>query len=82
LSASSLAATSGGSGSDDGKLFENASLTALTYKTQLVAGTNYFVKAKIGEMIFHVRIYKDLQGNLKLSKVVGPKTEEDKIEYF
>lgn len=41
--------------------------TAVSYKTQVVAGVNYFVKVRTGtddsdHLI--VRIYKDLQGNV------------------
>jgi len=62
--------------------FKTANMTAMGHKTQLVAGTNYFVRTKIGDYIFHVRIYRDLQKNVSLSKVIGPKNASDPIEYF
>jgi len=62
--------------------FNSANLTALGHKTQVVAGTNYFVRTKIGDYIFHVRIYRDLKQNASVSKVAGPKKESDPIEYF
>jgi len=81
--ATSSLASSGGNGSSNSKLFENAKLTAVKYKTQVVAGTNYFVKIKVGDNhVFFARIYRDLQGNVSLNKVVGPKGIDDSIEYF
>ncbi|CAL8112719.1 unnamed protein product [Orchesella dallaii] len=62
--------------------FKSANLTALGHKTQVVAGTNYFVRTKIGDYIFHVRIYRDLKQNASVSRVTGPKKESDPIEYF
>ncbi|XP_045198070.2 cystatin-B-like [Mercenaria mercenaria] len=60
---------------------------AVTYKTQLVAGTNYFVKIKIhpnGECI-HARIYQQLPhtgGALEVTSVQTNKQEADAVEYF
>lgn len=36
------------------------SLTVIIYKTQVVAGVNYLVKAKADEQIIHVKIAKPL----------------------
>lgn len=36
------------------------SLTVIVYKTQVVAGVNYLVKAKADEQIVHVKIAKPL----------------------
>jgi len=53
------------------------------YKTQLVAGTNFFVKVKIGEGDFvHARIYRDLQGAVTLHSIEDPKAEGDDLTYF
>lgn len=62
--------------------FKTADITPLGHKTQIVAGVNYFVRTKIGQYIFHVRIYRDLQRNASVTKVIGPKQESDPIEYF
>jgi len=57
--------------------------TPVHYKTQVVAGTNFFVKVKIGEGDFvHARIYRDLQGNVTLHSLQDPKGEEDDLAYF
>eukprot|EP00105_Crassostrea_gigas_P024754 XP_011445117.1 PREDICTED: cystatin-A [Crassostrea gigas] len=57
---------------------------ALTYRTQTVAGTNYFIKVKIQEprpRFIHVRIYATLNNR---SKVAGVKVarQYDPILYF
>jgi len=56
---------------------------AVAYKTQVVAGTNYFVKVKVGDDDhLHVRIYKDLQDNKEVSGVQTGKKHEDPVDYF
>eukprot|EP01098_Paradermamoeba_levis_P003020 TRINITY_DN1415_c0_g1_i1.p1 TRINITY_DN1415_c0_g1~~TRINITY_DN1415_c0_g1_i1.p1 ORF type:complete len:115 (-),score=45.30 TRINITY_DN1415_c0_g1_i1:110-409(-) len=40
-----------------------------TYKTQVVAGTNYFVKIDIGSREVHARIFKDLQQHVSLHSI-------------
>lgn len=59
-------------------------ITVLSYKTQVVAGTNYFVKTKIGKSFFLLRIYEPLpsQGQPSLDGVKGPIKESDPIVYF
>lgn len=66
----------------DATKFKNSSIDVLSYKTQVVAGLNYFVKVRIDGKIFHLRIYKHFSGSLELSKVAGPKPESDPIAYF
>jgi cystatin-A/B len=55
------------------------------YKTQVVAGTNFFVKLLVGEgepKIVHARIYRNLQGEVSLHSVTEEKAHEDDVEYF
>ncbi|KAG8224864.1 hypothetical protein J437_LFUL006457 [Ladona fulva] len=53
------------------------------YKSQVVAGTNYFVKVHIGmEKYIHLRIYKNLQKEITLHGVQDEKSELDEISYF
>jgi len=81
--ATALLATSGDSNSNTpNNLFDAETPKAISYKTQIVAGTNYFIKTRLGNHIFHVRLYRDLQGNLSVTKVIGPKAESDPIKYF
>ncbi|KAM3935838.1 cystatin-B-like [Leptodactylus fuscus] len=59
---------------------------ALTFKTQLVAGTNYFVKVDVGnDQCIHLRIYKNLPHageQLSLTSTQINKTKEDEIVHF
>lgn len=59
---------------------------AVSYGTQVVAGTNYFIKVKVGEgKYIHVRVFRPLpcnNGSLELSAVEEGKTEQDPIAYF
>jgi glutaredoxin len=61
----------------------------INYKTQLVAGLNYFVKIqvnRINQRCVHVRIYKPLPHTKKQPELYAhidyPKTVEDPIVYF
>jgi len=36
------------------------------YKKQIVSGTNHFFTAKIGDSSYEIKVYEDLNGNLKL----------------
>ncbi|OCT93614.1 cystatin-A [Xenopus laevis] len=51
--------------------------------TQVVAGINYFFKVKVGSVEFiHIRIYEDLQGNVKLSNVKDCQTIDSPLVSF
>ncbi|GFN99280.1 cystatin-b [Plakobranchus ocellatus] len=59
---------------------------AIEYKTQVVAGTNYFVKVQVSDSEFiHLRIFKALPHVNALPKLAGQqlgKSGEDALEYF
>ena len=56
---------------------------AVSYKTQVVAGTNFFVKVKVGDDKYvHLTVWKKLPaqgGALVLSKAEGGKTLADPL---
>ncbi|XP_072307459.1 cystatin-B-like [Eucyclogobius newberryi] len=67
-----------------GKKYET--FVAKTYTTQVVAGTNYFVKIHVGgDDHVHVRIFKGLPhtgGELKVHGLQEAKSHHDEIGYF
>lgn len=58
-------------------------MTLLGFKTQVVAGINYFCKVDIGEDdVAHLRIYQGFDQNVELHGVLYPKGRDHPIEYF
>merc|ERR1711991_164565 len=69
------------------KLEKQVSLLEVhSYKTQVVAGVNYFVKVNLGENEYIVvRCFEDLPHNknsVKLIAIEKNKKESDPIDYF
>ena len=56
---------------------------AVKFKTQVVAGTNYLIKVKVGpEQYVHIKVWKKLPcygGELNLSEAEGGKTLADPL---
>lgn len=64
-----------------GRVFEK--FDAVSYKTQLVNGINYFIKVHVGnEEHLHLRAYKTFQNEISLIAYQEAKSLEDEIEYF
>ena len=62
-------------------------MRATHYKTQVVAGMNYFVRVHIGDgKHIHLRIYKHFSGTVNLHEVMhhgaGGVAESEQLEYF
>ncbi|XP_005071579.1 cystatin-A [Mesocricetus auratus] len=59
---------------------------AIEYKTQVVAGVNYFIKVDVGNSQYvHLKVYKGLPGQnegLQLSGYQTDKTKDDELSYF
>ena len=56
---------------------------AVSFTTQVVAGTNYFVKVDCGEEgHVHLKIWKQLDNSTELSAVQAGKGPEDAIGFF
>jgi cystatin-A/B len=60
-------------------------LKAVSYRTQVVAGTNYLVKVDGGHEHLHVKIYEPLPHTgepAKVSAVQTKKTHADELAFF
>ncbi|XP_071415555.1 cystatin-B-like [Pithys albifrons albifrons] len=68
----------------EGKTFDV--FTAVEFKTQVVAGTNYFIKVHVGNDEFmHLRVFKSLPHEskpLSLHSYQGSKTKHDELAFF
>nr|ACH48197.1 cell cycle-regulated histone H1-binding protein [Cyriopagopus schmidti] len=64
-----------------GKQFQE--FTPVSFRSQLVNGTNYFIKVRGGgDEHLHLRVHKSFQGDLTLSSYQLSKTAEDELVYF
>lgn len=64
-----------------GRQFEE--FNAVSYKTQLVNGINYFIKVHVGGGDhIHVRAHKAFQGEISLHSYQESKSLEDELKYF
>ncbi|KAM7444169.1 hypothetical protein ABFA07_007214 [Porites harrisoni] len=67
-----------------GQVFEE--FKAISYKTQVVAGKNYFIKVHVGGPSYvHLRVFQSLPDDgstLTLSAIKTGMTKDDPINYF
>lgn len=59
----------------------------VSYRSQVVAGMNYFVKVAVHEhdgakKFAHMRIYKPFRGELELTAVLPDVEEKSQLKYF
>ncbi|GFT47768.1 hypothetical protein NPIL_358101 [Nephila pilipes] len=67
--------------SKTGLLFEE--FEPIKYKSQLVNGTNYFIKVRHApSQHIHVRVHRSFKGDVTLSAFQVDKNLEDELEYF
>ncbi|XP_013391799.1 stefin-C-like [Lingula anatina] len=70
----------------EGKVGKNfTECKAISYRSQVVAGTNYFVKVQVGDEYIHVRIFVPLPHTGEAPSVhsfQAGKSAADPIEYF
>jgi len=52
------------------------------YATQVVAGTNYFMKVNVGNQHLHIRAWHRLDNSVELSDIQTNKSADDPILYF
>ncbi|XP_026716961.1 cystatin-B-like isoform X1 [Athene cunicularia] len=68
----------------EGKKFDV--FTAVEFKTQVVAGTNYFIKVHVGNDEFmHLRVFRSLPHEnkpLSLHSYQSSKTKHDELVFF
>ncbi|XP_019731592.1 cystatin-B-like [Hippocampus comes] len=57
---------------------------AKSYKSQIVSGTNFFIKVHVGGNDYvHIRVFQGLtQSGPELVSIKESKTHDDEIEYF
>ncbi|XP_040517478.1 cystatin-A [Gallus gallus] len=59
--------------------------TAIIYRTQVVAGTNYFIKVQISDEYIHLKIFQPLPHENQHPSLTGyqtGKTRDDPLVYF
>ncbi|KAM9278050.1 cystatin-B-like [Cariama cristata] len=60
--------------------------TAVEFKTQVVAGTNYFIKVHVGnDKFMHLRVFRSLPHEnkpLSLHSYQSSKTKHDELAFF
>ncbi|VDI00939.1 cystatin-A/B [Mytilus galloprovincialis] len=54
----------------------------VSFKRQVVAGTNYFIKIEYGLKYVHIRVSKSLGGRVTLASVESGHKLHDLIKYF
>ena len=64
---------------------ESKDLKAISFKSQVVAGTNYFIKVHAGDQHLHLKVHKPLphtRNPAEIMSVQSGKTHRDEILFF
>ena len=64
---------------------ESKDLKAISFKSQVVAGTNYFIKVNAGDQHLHLKIHEPLphtRNPPEIMSVQSGKTHQDEILFF
>ncbi|XP_041670174.1 cystatin-A-like [Cheilinus undulatus] len=57
--------------------------TAVQYREQVVAGMNYIIKVDVGGSSYlHIKVFKNLSGEIMLSSLEEDHSKDDPIEPF
>jgi len=64
---------------------ESKDLKAVSYRSQVVAGTNYFIKVHAGDQHLHLKVHKPLPHTGNPPQLTGAQTgksHEDEVAFF
>ena len=68
----------------ENKNYKTELFDAISYKTQVVNGTNFFIKVQTDKEFVHLKVYKKIKQSepLNISNLENEKSKDDEITYF
>ena len=66
------------------KNYKTELFEAISYKSQIVNGTNFFIKVQTDKEIIHLKVYKKIKQlePLNINDLQNDKSKDDEINYF